>query len=446
MVEQESQDVASEPSGPAPVNRDRRDAPGVIEGEVASRPEGESAQQPASEGSTPPAPPPEPARSAPGAMRAFLSGALGGLVVSALAAGGGYYYFAPKADVAETDASRLSALEAQTERSAAAAEAQTQRENAAIAGLDKRMSALEGTDSATALATIDKRVSALEAGNAASGAAGLDKRLDALEAANAAVAPKIAAAAQAAQDLTGEVKDLRAGVDAARGEIPGLSARVAKLESGAPQAGAASPDLSALKERLDRIEGQLAAPKSETRAAPERPVAGDNPAAVAIVAEALRDKLAAGAPFPTELGALESLGVEPAKLAALKALVNGAPTGRALAASFEAVQSKALAAAAPKEEGGVIDRLLAHLRGLVQVRNLGETAGDDPLALASQIEADSRRGDVTGALAAFAKLPEPPRQAASAWAAEAGARQAADAALQSIREAAVARLAERAKP
>ena len=59
----------------------------------------------------------------------------------------------------------------------------------------------------------------------------------------------------------------------------------------------------------------------------------------------------------------------------------------------------------------------------------------------SQIEAESRRGDVSGALAAFAKLPEPARQAASGWAAEAAAKQAAGEALSSIREAAIAKLA-----
>ena len=88
-------------------------------------------------------------------------------------------------------------------------------------------------------------------------------------------------------------------------------------------------------------------------------------------------------------------------------MVDGAPTDGALAAAFEAVRSKVLAAAAPTEaDGGIVDRFLAHLRGLVQVRNLNEMAGDDPQALASRIQADSRRGDVSGALAAFAKLPE----------------------------------------
>ncbi len=93
-----------------------------------------------------------------------------------------------------------------------------------------------------------------------------------------------------------------------------------------------------------------------------------------------------------------------------------------------------------------MDKFLARLRGLVQVRRVGETAGDDPQALASQIVANLQRGDLDGALAAFAKLPAPARQAAESWAAETQHKQAAVAAARAVREAAVARLVESAKP
>ena len=80
------------------------------------------------------------------------------------------------------------------------------------------------------------------------------------------------------------------------------------------------------------------------------------------------------------------------------------------------------------------------------MRVLDETEGDDPAALASQIEAAIRRGDVSGALAAFGKLPEPARKAAAGWAAQAGAKEAAEEALRSIREAAIGKLVAGAKP
>jgi hypothetical protein len=279
----------------------------------------------------------------------------------------------------------------------------------------------------------------------APGAPELEKRVAALEAASAANKPNAAAAAETAQRLATQVKGLQGDVEGARGQIPDLSARVAKLES-EPKANAAGPDLAALAARLDKVETALATPKSEARAAPETPSPDDNAAPIAIIAEAVADKLAAGAPFGPELAALERLGVDPAKLAALRVEADGATTGGALAASFNAVAPKVLAAVSPPEQGAIADRFLAHVRSLVRVRDLTETTGDDPPALVSQIEALSRRGDFAGALAAFNKLPEAARQAAGDWPAQARARQAADSALQSIREAAIGRLAAATKP
>lgn len=487
MVDEDSHNVASETAGGAPVNRDKRSEPMVIEGEMAAQGEAEDAPAAPHPGETAPsgeagdtaptageAAAPAPSRGAvdddasgreakadrsrrTGRGGALLAGALGGLVVSAIIGGIGYALLAPSAELAEGNARRLAAIETQA-----------QREDAAIAGVDKRLGALEGSSSTAAVAAVDKRLSGLQATNetidkrlgalqeasdtvdkrlgaleAAHDA--LDKRLAGLQAANTDAAPGIAAATQGLQTLTGEVKNLRAEVEAARGEIPGLAARVAKLESGPSQATAA--DLASVTARLDKIDAQLAATTNETRTALEKASASDNPAAVAIVAGSLRDRLARGAPFKTELEGLERLGIEPDKLSALKAVADGAPTDSALAADFDAVQSKVLAAAAPAEQrADTFDRLVAHLRGLVQVRNLNEATGEDPQALVSRIEADSRRGDVSDALAAFAKLPEPSRQAASDWASAAEARLAAEKALQSIRETAVAQLAESGKP
>ena len=441
MVDGENHERASEPAGGAPSNRDKRPDDTVIEGEIAApepgtpaavdseepRPEAHDAQDAAH--ATPEldshAPPSKP----PGAGRAFAAGAAGGAIVAALAAAAGFYLLLPKASLSEADASRLNALESAASRA-----------DATLAGLDKRIGALEGEHAAAALAQLQKRLGALEANGAASGGAGLDKRVASLEAASAVEEPKIEADAHGVQALTSDVKTLRADVDAARGEIPALAARVAKLE-----AGVASADLGAVSGRIDKLETALAAPKAETRAAPEKPSADDNPAAAAIVAETARDKLASGAPFPTELAALAALGVDPAKLAPLKALVDGAPTDRALASSFEAVEPRIFSAVGVKETGGIADRLLAHLRGLIQVRQLGETTGDDPQAVASQVVANLQRGDLDGGLSAFAKLPAAARQAASAWETEAKAKQAALAAARSIREAAVARLAQSGK-
>ena len=154
----------------------------------------------------------------------------------------------------------------------------------------------------------------------------------------------------------------------------------------------------------------------------------------------------AGAGFASELAALQRLGVDAAALAPLEAVVNGAPTNGALAASFNTVAPHVLAATAQPDTGSVTDRFLAHLHNLVKVRELSETAGDDPQALVSQIEAATRRGDIGAAVAAFDKLPEAARKAAGDWPTLARARAAAEASLQSIREAAVGQLASGQKP
>jgi hypothetical protein len=418
MVDEEIKDVPAGPTG-APVNRDPRREPEIVEGEPAPREPAWSAASPD--------PAPGEARDDPPAARAaaggrgLLGGAIAGLIVSALGLSAGYTLFSPKADMSET-ANRIGALETQARQTGGAVTAEASRESAAIAALEKRIGALESGAGASNTADLEKRVTALEAAGAAAGAS-----------------------VEATQRLAAQAKDLRADLDAEKGELPELAARVAKLESDAPKANA-GPDLAALAARLDKVESALAAPKNEMRAAEEKLVAADNATTIAIVAEVADERLRSGASFGPELAALQRLGIDSAALAPLQAVVNGAPANSALAASFTAIAPHVLAATAPAETGSVTDRFLAHLHNLVKVRELSETAGDDPPALVSQVEAASRRGDIGAALAAFDKLPEAARKAAGDWPTLARARVAAEAALQSIRQAAVEQLAGGAKP
>jgi hypothetical protein len=421
MVDGEIEDVSGGPTG-APVNRDARREPEVIEGEIAARTEEGSKSSPDTAAAETRADPPH-AKAAPrNGARSLVAGAVGGIVVSALGLGAGYSLLTSKADGTDTQ-NRLGALEAQARQTNDALGAEANRESLAVAALEKRISALEASAGSSNTTDLDKRVAALEATSAGNGAA-----------------------SDATQRLAAQAKDLRADVDAEKSQLPDLSARVAKLESDAPKASAAGPDLTALAARVDKVEGALAAPKSETRVAAEKPAAADNAATIAIIAEVAEERLRSGAGFGPELAALQRLGVDSAALAPLEAVVNGAPTNGALAASFDAVAPHVLAATSPAETGSVSDRFLAHLHNLVKVRELNETAGDDPQALVSQIEAASRRGDIGAALASFDKLPEAARKAAGDWPTLARARAAAEAALQSIREAAVRQLAGGPKP
>jgi hypothetical protein len=416
MIDEETQGDSAASAG-APVNRDARREPEVVEGEIAARDTGEHEplrDRSAGESKAEPHPAPAPRTGAHG----FLGGALAGLIVSALAAGASYTLLAPKADT-PGDPTRLSEIEAQARQNSDAIAAEAKRESAAIEGLEKRIIALEAG-----------------AGAPAPGAADLEKPVAALEAASAGSS----AAGDATERLAEQVKGLQGDVQGARGEIPDLSARVAKLETDTQKTNAASADLAALAARVDKVEGTLAAPKPDPRAA------SDTAAAIAIIAEAAADRLRAGEPFGPDLAALQHLGVDSATLAPLQAVVDGAPPNAALAASFSAAAPHVLAATSQEEKGSVTDRFLAHLHNLVRVRDLNETAGDDPGALVSQIEAETRRGDIGAALASFNKLPEGARQAAGDWQTLARTRQAADLALQSIRETAIGQLAGGPKP
>jgi hypothetical protein len=426
MVDEEIEDVPAGPTG-APVNRDARHEPEIIEGEVAARETDDDKSPPYSTAPETGAEPPPAAKPVRGASaRGVFGGAVAGLIVSALALGAGYTLLAPKTDLSDVP-NRLSALETQARQTNDAVAAAANRESAAIAALEKRISALESS-----------------AGAPAPGAADLEKRVAALEAASAGNN----AASDATQRLEAQAKDLRADLDAEKSQLPDLSARVAKLESDAskPNTNVSGADLAALGARVDKVEAALAALKTEARAAAEKPAAEENAADIAIIAAVAEEKLRSGAGFGPELASLQRLGVDAAALTPLEAVVNGAPTNSALAASFSAVAPHVLAAAAPAETGSVTDRFLAHLHDLVKVRELNETAGEDPQALVSQVEAMSRRGDIAGALVAFDKLPEAARKAAGDWPTLARARQTADAALQSIRDGAVGRLASGPKP
>jgi hypothetical protein len=424
MVDEEIEDVPAGPTG-APVNRDARREPEVIEGELAGREKDHTESPPDSTGAETRADPPPAAKPARGGgARGVLGGAVAGLIVSALGLGAGYTLLAPKADTSDAP-NRLSALETQARQTNDAVAAAANRESAAIAALEKRISALESSARASNAADVEKRVAALEAAGAGN-----------------------SGASEATQRLAAQTKDLRADLDAEKGQLPDLSARVAKLESDASKANTnvTGADLAAVAARIDKVEAALAAPKNETRVAEEKLAAADNVTNIAIIAEVAEEKLRSGAGFGPELAALQRLGIDAAALAPLEAVVNGAPTNSALAASFNAVAPHVLAAAAPAETGSVTDRFLSHLHNLVKVRELNETEGDDPQALVSQIEAMSRRGDIAGALVAFDKLPEAARKAAGDWPTLARARQTADAALQSIREGAVGRLESGPKP
>ncbi len=253
MVNEESHEIVSEPDAGAPHNSEKPPNETVIEGEasrldadgVAPEPEvvktaPELEAEAARSEPPPPYSPPRERPAAPPQARptGWVQGLVAGLVGGALVAGAANVLLPANSSLSEADANRLAALELTASR-----------EGSAIDSLEKRVQSLQGASTA-ALAAVDKRVGALETrAPAPSGAHATDNK--------------------AAEGLSDEVKTIRADVDAVRGEIP---------------------KIAPLTDRIDKMESALAAAKAE------KPPS-DNPAAVAIVADTLRDKLASGVPF-----------------------------------------------------------------------------------------------------------------------------------------------------
>jgi hypothetical protein len=398
-----------DPEATAAPNRDRHGEPLVIDGEVTARddapraeaPESPKAEEPASSAAqserSKAAEEPSPARPRP---RMFVAAALGGLA-GAIVAAAILWFAGANADAGLKD--RLAAVEAP------------------VAELTRRVSALEAA-APNAKATAD----ALKAAQGDVQAA----RADAAKA--AALATKVAAS----------VEQNANGAAASPVDLAAIEERLKKLESAPTAQSGAGSDLSSIETRLAKIEGMLAAPKNESRVAPETTAMRRDWTGLAVAAEAIAARLGSGAPYPAEQGALERLGADPTKLGALKAFAEkGAPTAAALAASFAKVAPDALKAAEPKESGGVMDRLMSNISKVVQITPIGEQPGDDPVALASQIHGALDRGNIGGAMALWARWPEPAQHASQDWAAGAQARLAADAAAQDVLNDAMAKLA-----
>jgi hypothetical protein len=185
-----------------------------------------------------------------------------------------------------------------------------------------------------------------------------------------------------------------------------------------PAANITPADVDTLQRRLSAVEQAV---KGAT---------GDRAARLALAAAALRDAVARGGPFSTELEEVKSLGAQEKNLAALVPFAaNGVPEAGALAQDLRAiVPAMAKAAGAQAPAGSFLDRLQANAGKLVRIRPLDAPPGGDASAVLARIEVKAARTDIEGALADLGKLDAEIRAPAREWIARAQARQAAIAA------------------
>ncbi len=259
---------------------------------------------------------------------------------------------------------------------------------------------------ATLVEDLRGQISALDqAGGAGDPAAlaALAQQLAALEARVAALP------AEAAPDLSG----LREAIGAA-------SALARQASDTATQAASAA---GALAPRIERIEGELTALAGQVAEAAEKPGV-----ALAIAASALKAAVDRGLPFTIELDTYAGLAPDTAEIEALRPFAaTGVPTRADIEARFDAAASAMIAAARGDDpQASLLDRLWASALSVVEVRPVGEVAGDEPAAIVARMEVAMNRGDYARAAAEYETLPAASRDAGATFMEGLRARLAAD--------------------
>jgi hypothetical protein len=268
----------------------------------------------------------------------------------------------------------------------------------------------------------------------------LAKRLAALEESarsapvgtiGAAADPRLAALPQQVADLTSRLTALEAREAP---DLAPLQASIAKLDQQLSELSSRSGSAqSATETRLAELQAGLDSAARQSSAV--------ETLGPAVAADALAAALDAGAPYSAELQALQGLGVDAAKLAALEPhAAQGLPNRAALRANFEkAIDGADLRPPIP-EQAGTFGRLLGSARGLVEVRPAQPAEGTSPGAVIARLRAALERGDLGTGLKEREALPPELQQRTAAWAEAATARLAADALVADLRRQALARI------
>ena len=208
---------------------------------------------------------------------------------------------------------------------------------------------------------------------------------------------------------------------------------------------------AAEKADLDKLDARLVTLETATKSlAATAAAAGaadkslDRNVRAAVLASALRSAVMRGAPYAAELAGLKAQIADPAALAPLEPFAaTGIPNQAALAQELAGLIPAITRAAEPGRaavDGNFMQRLQARASEFVQIRPVGDAAGDDPAAIMARLNTEAARQDVAGAIADLAKLPAAAKAPAQAFLAKVQARAAAIAAAQRVAADALAAL------
>ena len=264
-------------------------------------------------------------------------------------------------------------------------------------------------------------------------------RFAALEDAIKPLGDAINAANKRVDDLNGSLRDTRSRLDASAKALDDFIAAQRQHPA------ADKADLDKLDARLVTLEAAAKSLTATTAAAGAADKSLDRNVRAAVLASALRSAVMRGAPYAAELSGLKAQVADPALLAPLEPFAaTGTPSQAALALELAGLLPAIARAAEPQSaaavDGGLMARLRARASEFVQIRPVGEAAGDDPAAIVARLNSEAARQDIAGAVADLAKLPAAAKAPAQGFIAKVQARTAAIAAAQRVAADALAAL------
>ena len=264
-------------------------------------------------------------------------------------------------------------------------------------------------------------------------------RFAALEGAIKPLGDAVNAANKRVDDLNVSLRDTRARLDASAKALDDFIAAQRQHPA------ADKADLDKLDARLVTLEAAAKSLTAATAAAGAADRSLDRNVRAAVLASALRSAVMRGAPYAAELSGLKAQVADPALLAPLEPFAaTGTPSQAALALELAGLLPAIARAAEPQSaaavDGGLMARLRARASEFVQIRPVGEAAGDDPAAILARLNSEAARQDIAGAVADLAKLPAAAKAPAQAFIAKVQARAAAIAAAQRVAADALAAL------
>ena len=258
----------------------------------------------------------------------------------------------------------------------------------------------------------------------------LASRFAALENALKPLGDAVNAANKRVDDLTASLRDTRARLDTSAKALDDLIAAQRQHPA------AEKADLDKLDARLVTLEAATKSLATTAAAAGAADKSADRNLRTAVLANALRSAVMRGVPYAAELAGLKAQVADPQALAPLDAFAaTGTPSQAALAQELAGLMPAITRAAEPggsAAEGNFMQRLRARASEFVQIRPVGDAAGDDPAAIVARLNNEVARQDIAGAVADLAKLPAAAKAPAAGFIAKVQARAAAITAAQRV--------------